>query len=48
MIVQHDEASATWRVVDDSGNVIADGFATDAQAWQWADAHGERDQDVVT
>ena len=31
-----------WRVVDDNGTVIAENFATDAQAWQWAD-HSERD-----
>ena len=49
MIVQFDEVSATRRVVADDGTIIMDGFATDAAAWRWADAHSEADQrDAVT
>ena len=38
MMVLQDEATARWRVVDDTGTVIAHGFATDAAAWAWFDA----------
>jgi hypothetical protein len=33
MTVVSDEASTRWRVVDDEGVVIANGFQSDAAAW---------------
>jgi hypothetical protein len=36
MTVRFDEVTATWFVVD-GGAVLADGFATNAQAWRWVD-----------
>lgn len=41
MTVQFDEARLMWRVVNKDGVVIRDGFASDASAWKWADAHSD-------
>ena len=35
MMAQQDEATARWRIVDDDGVIVADGFATNAVAWKW-------------
>jgi hypothetical protein len=44
MIVQQDEVSARWRVVDGNGRVIEDSFPTSAAAWEWVDDHSEDDR----
>jgi hypothetical protein len=38
MTVRFDEVSATWRVVDDDGVILADGFTSEVTAWRWAGA----------
>jgi len=49
MTVQFDEASGLWRVVDDTGTIIAAGFASDVEAWRWHDARSEADlYDLIT
>jgi hypothetical protein len=49
MIVQFDEVSALWRVINRDGSVIEDSFPSSAGAWKWVDDHSEDDQaDAVT
>ena len=38
--VLYDEASQRWRVVSDTGTVLAE-FAGEWQAWAWIDARSE-------
>jgi hypothetical protein len=42
MIVQYDESTQRWRVVDHAGTVFEE-FETCAQAWKWVDEHNEDD-----
>jgi hypothetical protein len=39
MIAAFDDSTSRWRVVDDDGTIVEDGFATNAQALRWADDH---------
>lgn len=34
-IMLQDETTARWRIVDDNGAIIVDGFETNAVAWRW-------------
>lgn len=36
MTVLFDTTTGTWRVVAPDGNILMDGFTSNAQAWAWA------------
>jgi hypothetical protein len=48
MIVQLDETSARWRVINADGSVIEDGFVSMSAAWRWVDDHSDDRSDAVT
>ena len=45
--VAFDTTTGTWRVVAADGNILMDGFTSNAQAWAWIDAHCQVDQGLA-